>query len=131
MHPSTLRRTGALFLLLALTLTLAGCEMLKTEDMEQRVRAMLDMNVAGDREGSYALLFSSRTVSMSMGGGIGCWIKVFLLYVDCRRFPENGCYESFCSDILSHSFRVHNNERIRFSIKYAQRVNRPADSISP
>ncbi len=61
MHPSTLRRTGALFLLLALTLMLAGCDMLKTEDMEQRVRAMLDRDVAGDREGSYALLFPGIT----------------------------------------------------------------------
>ena len=61
MHQSTLCRAGALFLLLALTLTLAGCDMLKTEDMEQRVRAMLDMDVAGDREGSYALLFPGIT----------------------------------------------------------------------
>lgn len=61
MYRSILRRTGALFLLLALTLALAGCDMLKTEDMEQRVRAMLDMDVAGDREGSYALLFPGTT----------------------------------------------------------------------
>lgn len=61
MRQSTLCRAGALFLLLALTLTLAGCDLLKTEDMEQRVRAMLDRDVAGDREGSYALLFPGIT----------------------------------------------------------------------
>ena len=61
MYRSILRRTGALFLLLTLTFALAGCAMLKTEDMDQRVRAMLDLDVAGDREGSYTLLFPGIT----------------------------------------------------------------------
>ena len=61
MLKSILRRTGTLILLLALSLTMAGCDMLKTDAMEQRVRAMLDTVAAGDREGSYALLFPGIT----------------------------------------------------------------------
>jgi len=54
-------RATAVLLLLALVFSLSGCAGIDTDAMEQRVRAMLDCDVAGDVEGSFELLYPGVT----------------------------------------------------------------------
>lgn len=54
-------RVTAALLLLVLAFSLAGCAGIDTDAMEQRVRAMLDCDVTGDVEGSFALLYPGVT----------------------------------------------------------------------
>ena len=53
----TLMRVSVFLFLVVWAISLAGCSVIDTDAMDQRVRSMLDCEVNGDVDGAFALLY--------------------------------------------------------------------------